>query len=770
MLLKRRLVERYVLGAVLPYFILSLIFLTVALIAQQTTRFADILGAANAPLRVAAEVLTDLLPAVLVFTIPTSALVGTVIGFGRMNGDSELVALRAAGVGKYKIAFPPLMLGALLCLVTYLLGFEVAPAAANDLRRVVASAALKKLESPVEPRTFFTDLPGKVLFVREGLRESGQWGRVFIHWMESDGVLRVVTARGGRIDASGGQSELVLNEARVLTIPSGAVRAGGPEEAGVSSENSSLLRMKDERLEAGRQEILRRVEGRELGPEEMGWDELRASIRGTQDPRRRATLVSTFHRRMALCLAPLVFTLLGTGLGMSTRRGGRGYGMVASVVVLLLYYLLTLGGENLGRGGVIPQALGGWAANALMLSVGLGLLLFSEGRNFVRLPLGSLLKQGERAGPKAGVAGGAGVRLNWGLMDRHVLRALGRYFVIAFGLLVSVFLIFTLFDLFRFVSSREGAGGLIARYILFLVPFAAVAMAPMAVLVAVLGAYALMARRSEAVAWWASGVSAYRLAVPGLIFACAAGGVYWAVQEQVLPQTNRVQNALRAQIRGRAQASTGGGREWISTPDMRVIYTYALDPSGGGALVKPLVYEFEDDGVHLRRVVFGERGEWRGEDTLSLEGAAVASVRGDGIELSRAEGVVISAQRDLFKPTLSDPLEMTAEQLSESLNSLRRRNDPNSTALAMSLVARRADPLSPLVLALIGMPLAFAFGRRSALAALCSAILIGLLFWFARGLFFNLGVRGYLPVAIAAWVPGVSFGALGTYLLTRTRT
>src|SRR5437868_9303913 len=179
-----RLIERYVVAAILPYLLLSLCVLTAMLLAQQATRFAEILGSARTPFRLAAEVLFELLPNILLFTLPMAVLVGTATGFSRLGSDSELVAMKAAGVGHVRIIMPVLLLGLLTTLLTLYNGLVLAPEAAHQLYQSALRAALYKLESPVEPNTFNTDLPDKVIYVREGDVAQGHWGRVFIHWQE----------------------------------------------------------------------------------------------------------------------------------------------------------------------------------------------------------------------------------------------------------------------------------------------------------------------------------------------------------------------------------------------------------------------------------------------------------------------------------------------------------------------------------------------------------------------------------------------------------
>jgi len=203
----------------MPYVLLSAVLLTAILFTQQAGRFAELAAYADLPLNLVAEIAAALLPNVLVLTLPVAVLAGVVIAFSRMGSDSEIVAIRAAGVGSWTLLWPALLIGAVASAGAAYLQMKEAPEAARDLRRVAVEGALKKLESPVEPRTFNTEIPGYVIYVRDGDMAQGTWGRVFIYAQQSDGSTRIVTARQGRIDSSADKSELVLTDAVALKLP-----------------------------------------------------------------------------------------------------------------------------------------------------------------------------------------------------------------------------------------------------------------------------------------------------------------------------------------------------------------------------------------------------------------------------------------------------------------------------------------------------------------------------------------------------------------------
>ncbi|MDQ5845789.1 MAG: LptF/LptG family permease, partial [Acidobacteriota bacterium] len=712
----RKLIPRYVLQSALPYVLLSLVLLTAIMFTQQIGRFADLALYTDLPLSLVSEIGAALIPGVLVLTLPVAVLAGIVIGFARMGSDSEIVAMRAAGVGTWTLLWPALLIGLLATVTTTFLHMREAPQAARDLRRVALQGALRKLESPVEPRTFNTEIPGYVIYVRDGDKAQGSWGRVFIYAQQPDGSTRVVTARSGRIDSSGEKAELVLSDATAMKIPS--------EE---SSDRSYVVERLDQlriAIDTGRAALLERMSLEEVSADEMDWTDLRQQAQsGSIDQRREAE--RTLHRRLALSFAPLVFALFGGLTGMRIRRGGRGAGVLLSLAVVVVYYLISLLGESLARTGALPPIVGQWMATAVIVLLSL-LFSFQSGVPSFRL-LDRFLRRTTAqkvarkiATPQHTV--GAGRSGFPSLLDTSLFRTLTSSFVLGFVSLLAIFIIFTLFELWRFIGSNNVPAGVVAKYLLFLLPLIAVELFPATMLITVLITYALLARRSEAVAWWASGQSVYRLMIPGLLFAITVGACAWLVQEHVMPSANLRQEALRARIRGgQPRATTGTGRQWLASSENRRLYSYEFDEQRG-MLNEPTIYELDDEAVHLRRVISGKRATWTAPQEMLVEQAETVGLQGMTIEQQTASEARIGGvdPPEVFRPTVDKPSQLSVATLSSYLRAAKQRG-VDVSALAVALQRKYVNPFSVIVMAFIGMPLALAFGRRGAIVALCVA-------------------------------------------------
>jgi LPS export ABC transporter permease LptG len=774
---KNFLIPRYIVGAMLPYIFLALLLLTAILLAQQAARLAEAVIYADLPFSLLGSVGAALLPGVLLFSIPLATLAGIIIGFSRMGSDSEIVAMRAAGVGSWTMIWPALVVGLVCTFATTYLHLKEAPEAARDLERIALQGALAKLDSPVEPRTFST-LPRYVIYVRDGNRELGTWGRVFIFAQRSEGTTDVYTARSGRIDSSGEQSELVLTDVLVTKFPNAKSKAapegtantlaGGSDQKSYIVERSDQLRFS---INTGRADIVQRLNQRDLHADSMDWADLRQRV-DSGSPEQQREAIRILNRRAALSIAPLFFAFIATTLGLRIRRGGRSVGVLLTLIVVIIYYLISLLGESMARAGTISPYVGPWLATVFIFALGM-LFLFVGRVPFISSA--SILswrpKSNEQGAAKRQTSHRGFAMLGFpNLMDATLFRSLALTFVVCFVALAAIFNIFTLFELWRFIAVTQAGAGVVARYLLFLLPLITVELFPATMLITVLVTYALLARRHEAIAWWASGQSVYRLMLPGFLFALAIAFGSWLVQEYVMPGTNLKQDGLRARIQGReARAITRSGRQWLASTEARRFYSYEFGEDG--KLIEPTIYELDSDAVHLARVVSGKTGQWSDATHLKIAEAETLALNGMSVERrSDAETTLDGVEPPaVFKPTVDKPSQLSSKELKSYLNAAKQRGMDVST-LSVALQKKYAGPFGIIIMAFIGMPLAVSFGRKGTVLAICAAVVVGIAYWAVGGGFQQLGNHGLLRPSVAGWSPLLIFTAAGTYFLSRVRT
>src|ERR1044072_324343 len=376
--LKCFLIPRYIIGAITPYIVLSLLLLTAVLFTQQAARLAELIIYVDLPFSVLGGIGAALLPGVLIFSIPLATLAGIIVGFSRMGSDSEIVAMRAVGVGSWTMIWPALLLGVVFTGAAAYLHLKEAPEAARDVERIALQGALAKLDSTVEPRSFST-LPNYVIYVRDGDKQKGTWGRVFIFGQRSDHTTEVFTARSGRIDSSGDQSELVLSDVLSTKFPNSndddsKQPADPPPQNPIGLNNgqkSYVVERSDQlrfSINPGRADIMQRLNQRDPNADSMDWGELRERA-ASSSPNERNEAVRILNRRVALSVSPFFFALLAAALGLRIRRRGRSVGVLLTLMVVIIYYLISLLGESLARVGTVSPYVGPWLVTVFLVSL-----------------------------------------------------------------------------------------------------------------------------------------------------------------------------------------------------------------------------------------------------------------------------------------------------------------------------------------------------------------------------------------------------------------
>ncbi len=749
------LISRYLLTTIAPYFAFAWLLLSVILFVQQASRYSDIFFSVHVPSDLAWQLTIALLPNVIAFTCPMAILVGTIIGLTKMQGDSELVAIRAAGVGNLQIAVPILVLGLLLSAFAFIVNLRGVPLAAALVRNVTLQTAIKKLESPIEPGVFNTEVAGHTIYVRDGNVETGRWRNIFIYTEDAaSSTIRLVTSREGRIDTTGQASELVLEDAVATTLPK------EPGQGKYVSENIGEVRLA---IRTGRAELIERL-GRTtaLTPEEMGLQQLSdyaASGEGKQQTEARLLA----QRRLLLSVTPLIFCILGAAVVLRLKRGGRGFAILLALGVLIGFYLLALLGEQLARTGAVSVPVAGLIPIAGSV---LAVLWFSFSRRleflsgvFDRLVarVASLRTSTRRLSLYDRL-----LDVTTGLRDFDLATSLVKNFLLAIGFLAAIFLIFTAFELWKFAGAIDGGLVLLAKFLFYLLPFVYLQIAPSAAMLAILATYVIKSRQNEIVTWTAAGQSIYRLLVPSFLLALLLGGFNFLVQERVLPAANRLQDSTRSVIRNMGLPADRSGRFWVAT-DRRIYSFGQLDPP-----TNVIVYEFAADRTRLTSVYRAASASWNG-DAVRLEGSVERDeVTPEGIRPAVLQGAFLAEAGDPFTEPKAKPSHLDSSGLRRQIG--QAESEIERRALRVALQQRYVTWLIPLAIALFTAPFSLSLSRRGKAWTVGYAVGLWLLFMGMTSIFTQFGLNGLLSPPIAVWATPAIFAFLGVYMLSRVRT
>src|SRR3990170_585027 len=104
------IIDRYLTKEIIPNILIGLLVFTFVMLMNQILVLAEILITKGVDFIVIFLIIFYSLPALTVLTIPMSLLLGILLSFGRLNGDSEITVMRASGISFYRLMAPMLVL------------------------------------------------------------------------------------------------------------------------------------------------------------------------------------------------------------------------------------------------------------------------------------------------------------------------------------------------------------------------------------------------------------------------------------------------------------------------------------------------------------------------------------------------------------------------------------------------------------------------------------------------------------------------------------
>lgn len=793
-----RILRRYILGEVFSHALLGAAVFTFIIFMRDLGRLLEIIVRNSAPIPSVAEIFFLTLPTAFTVTIPMGVLVGILIGLSRLAADSEVTAMRASGLGSVAFVRVVTIFAVLAWIIALINSVYIAPASALALAKLQDRLKTSQASFEVQPRVFYEDFKNMVLYVEDVKPASGAaiWRNVFLADISVPSAPRITLAQQG----------IVINEGpnRIrLHLINGSQQESNPKDPSQYSISTFAetdipiqLPVPDTSIkpefvpvsEMSTAQLWYRAHHPEVNtaPQQPGRQNDTPAVRA------RWYLVE-FHRRLALPTSCLVLMLVGVPLGLSSKRGGKSMGFVLTILLVFLYYFVSLSGISLGRGGKLPAWIAVWMANIVFAIAGVLLLRrvdrraieigsprewfaslaakFSNGGATLELPGGRQTGSAfERASRRRRLLS-AKFPL---IIDDFVLRDFAMYLGMVLSTFILLTLIFTFFELLGDIVRNKISVLTLGEYLLNVTPSMIYLMTPLSVLIAVLVTFGLMQKSSELTAMKATGISLYRIILPVMVISAVVSCGLFFFDQFYIPQANTRQETLRNQIKGKPpQTYLRPDRKWIFGEHNAIYYYEFFDPDQDrfGSFS---AFELDPKTFQLTRRLYASRAHYEeGMGKWIFESGWERSLQGESIQSFKTYDVAtfneMTEPPSYFKKEIKQSSEMNYDELRHYIQDL-QQSGFDVVRLRVQLHKKFAFPVITFIMAVLAVPFSVSTGRKGALTGVAVAIGIAIVYFVTSGLFEAMGNANQLPAALAAWAPDIIFGMAGGYLVLKVPT
>jgi LPS export ABC transporter permease LptF/LPS export ABC transporter permease LptG len=770
-----RIFTRYILKEVLSHALIGIAVFTFVIFMRDATRILELVVRNSAPIPSVAELFFLTLPTALTVTIPMGVLVGILIGLSRMAADSEITAMRAAGIGVLRFVKVLALFGVTAWLLALANNVLVAPRSQAALVRLQESLASSQISFEVEPRVFYEKFKDYVLYVQDvnAASRTAIWKNVFLADLRQPNISSITVADQAVVSGAG-------KNAIHLHLVNGAtheINVREPNQYSIYTFDENDVTLDIPPTSTQVQEV---VPVQQLDTRDLLWRSYHSP-----KPEVGRWYWIEFNRRLALPTACLVLVLIGIPLGLSSKKGGKGAGFVLTIVLVFVYYFISVTGLSFARSGKLPPVLGVWLANTIFGLIGL-LLLWRVDKMPIDIGLGRAMamklqnwtaewsRRRVRREEERMVTGNrtrSSKRFPL-ILDDYVVRNFLGYLTLITASFLVLTLIFTFFELLTDIVKNRIPLVTVAEYLANVTPSWLYLFTPLCVLLAMLVTFGLMQKSNEITAMKASGISIYRAVLPVLCISALVAGALFLLEESYLPYANKRVETLRNTIKEKpAQTYLRPDRKWIFG-EHNTIYYYQFYDAETDQFGSISAFEFEPHSFQITKCVYAARAQW--ESNLqgwvfekgwerSFRGAAIAGFNTFNVQ----EFAELNEAPTYFKKEVRQSQEMNYEELNNYIHDL-QQSGFEVVRLRVQLQKKLAFPLITLVMAVLAVPFALSAGRRGALTGVAVALLIGVVYWVTSGLLEAMGNVNQLPPGLAAWSPDVIFSLAGAYLVLKT--
>lgn len=406
-----KILKRYILKEHISPFLISLMVVTFVLLIDRIIDLLNLIIEKKLPIQTVIEVFALSMPYMLALSIPMAVLVATILAFGRMSVDREIIAIKSSGVNVYSMLGPLMATAILLCGLMVYFNHWFLPDTNHKLKNLMLKVAYYKPMTIIKENEF-TNFMDYTVFAK-GNSDSLLTDVLIYDRSQSRFPRTVFATTGNVIQMDNGNSlQIVLNNGEMHERNEKEpgkyqrtkfgryvinIRNLGNNmdyfETGYRSDremtvvqiiaslksNKQELAMKQKEVENLNQRLSlaqlapqgysRNVEVRRLqSMKQMSSDrvtELGDIIRSLQ---------VEFHKKFAISFAIIIFILVGVPLGLMTRTSGIGMAFSVSSVIFLVYYVALNGGEQLADKGGIPPFAAMWMSNIVFFIISLFLI------------------------------------------------------------------------------------------------------------------------------------------------------------------------------------------------------------------------------------------------------------------------------------------------------------------------------------------------------------------------------------------------------------
>lgn len=364
------LIDYYLINELSYFFLFSVgLFSSLGVALSTISDLAYKITEYNLPINIAIKVFCLKLPEFIAYALPISMLLTTLVTYGRLSHDSELIACRSVGISIYRLVFPALIVSLIVTGITFIFNEIVVPAA-NYQATIIQESFIPESSFSLQRKDIYypeyknlndrTQKSLKRLYYAKSFDGKNLKHLTIISWTENR-VSQIILSQSASWDKT----------QKVWNLVNGSINY-------FTQNISNNFSKQFDYLQLPLSKNLFALVSQERNPEEMNIQQANqylSLIKLTGDDKNIRLFQVRIQQKYAFPFICLVFAAIGSTLGASSQNIGRAKSFGFTALIVFIYYLFGFLVNALGLVGVLSPFLASWLPNFLGLGLAVWLLI-----------------------------------------------------------------------------------------------------------------------------------------------------------------------------------------------------------------------------------------------------------------------------------------------------------------------------------------------------------------------------------------------------------
>jgi lipopolysaccharide export system permease protein len=360
-----RILDRHINNSIIAVFASCIIIFCFLYVLIDVMGSLDEIIDRKTPFRVLFDYYTAYFPIILVQTSPVACLIGVLVTFAGMQNTNQIIAMRASGLGFWRITRPALFFGLTVSALVFFLSEQFVPRATAITKKIeienmtLQTDRARKQKQQIKNLTFY-GLKNRLYYVNTFYPAAGELEGVTI--IEYDNQLnvnqKIVAVRGNWTGIA-----WKFFQVEVTTYHHGDINQ--PAKFRIYSERLMDIHETPEDF------LRQRLDVNSMNIKDMGDYISRFSDSGAV--RALNNLKVDYHQKISYPAGNFVIILVGLpfALMVKNRKGLTFTAIGLAIFIAFLYFVTNAVALALGKGGVLPPMLASWITPLLFSAVGI---------------------------------------------------------------------------------------------------------------------------------------------------------------------------------------------------------------------------------------------------------------------------------------------------------------------------------------------------------------------------------------------------------------